>query len=361
MVGRGQEQKTVVQKRMMRAKIYKNGDIVLFTNNAKPQRPTPGEPGRRKFVMKYSDYRKLASIAADMFEKRKNKIIFVTLTMQTNEKCLQKTNPVLQRFIRRLRDAYGLQSYFWVAERQKRGAIHYHCLFDVPYVRFSELSVIWSKFLERSGLHAGEKNSVSGSKSGSSVVENYDKAVRYMTKYLTKQRKEPEKHVFYTRNYAYSKNLSGKPYEISEELAEELRTYAKKEYRHKYGRVYLLPADIMITKHLAERLRRDIEIQAAINNDRLQRVATKIRQQQQKKLRELYLLTGRYSSDNLIYVPGKKDRGQRQRIKILLNLPGETETNLSNLWQEKNQTFEALLKQPPTSPVPSWWPGLHIK
>lgn len=69
---------------------------------------------------------------------------FVTLTFKENLTDVQRANYLFHRFIDRLKDQKGSHiKYISVIEFQKRGAIHYHCLINIPYTDNKELSHIW--------------------------------------------------------------------------------------------------------------------------------------------------------------------------------------------------------------------------
>lgn len=75
---------------------------------------------------------------------------FVTLTFKENIVDHRIANEEFRKFIKRLNyKLFKKQSgllYVAVAERQNRGAIHFHCIFfNLPYVQHSELLKIWNK------------------------------------------------------------------------------------------------------------------------------------------------------------------------------------------------------------------------
>lgn len=69
---------------------------------------------------------------------------FVTLTFKENITDLKKANYLFMKFIQRMR--YKIRKdfkYLAVIEFQKRGAIHYHMMCDIGYIKKLELSDIW--------------------------------------------------------------------------------------------------------------------------------------------------------------------------------------------------------------------------
>lgn len=78
-------------------------------------------------------------------QKTENQTKFITLTFKENITSHAIANKEFKKFIQRLRRAYGQEfSYTAVIEYQKRGAIHYHCIFfNLPYIHYSEFNKIW--------------------------------------------------------------------------------------------------------------------------------------------------------------------------------------------------------------------------
>jgi len=69
---------------------------------------------------------------------------FITLTFKENIKDLKQANREYKKFLQRLR--YKTRKdfkYLAVIEFQKRGAVHYHMLSDLNYIKKSEFAEIW--------------------------------------------------------------------------------------------------------------------------------------------------------------------------------------------------------------------------
>jgi hypothetical protein len=84
-----------------------------------------------------NEIRRLINANSDIFDK------FITLTFQKNETDLDYCNYEFKKFIQRLKYNYGNIEYIVVVEFQKRGAVHYHLLCNLGYVRNSTLRKIW--------------------------------------------------------------------------------------------------------------------------------------------------------------------------------------------------------------------------
>lgn len=70
---------------------------------------------------------------------------FLTLTFADNITDLKQTNYIFNQFIKRLTYKYPDLKYVAVFEFQKRGAVHYHLLCNLPYVNSKKLEHIWQQ------------------------------------------------------------------------------------------------------------------------------------------------------------------------------------------------------------------------
>ena len=69
---------------------------------------------------------------------------FLTLTFAENITDLKTANYAFNQFVKRISYHYPTFEYLAVPEFQKRGAVHYHLLCNLPFVQVSELQEIWS-------------------------------------------------------------------------------------------------------------------------------------------------------------------------------------------------------------------------
>lgn len=116
---------------------------------------------------------------------------FITLTFRENETDLDYCNKEFNKFIKRLRywcrDKGVDLKYVVVVEFQKRGAVHYHMLSNLPYIRVERLGEIWGKGYVKINRIDRVDN-----------VGAY--VVKYMQKDLTDKRLEGRKSYFTSRN-----------------------------------------------------------------------------------------------------------------------------------------------------------------
>ena len=211
--------------------IHRNGDVVAHgSGRRKEETPEHGQ-NKKKFYFSYSHYRKIASAMEKMKDERKNRLIFITYTFPENIINNEKTNKLLSNHLENLQKNYKLHSYIWVVERQNRGAVHYHCIYDIPYTSVERINSSFSRSASRFGIRIA-KNSVRLNPKGS-LVTNGPGAVKYICKYITKNINKP----FPARIYSISHNIIEKPLKVSGETFRKMIT-GRKETHYDWNTVY---------------------------------------------------------------------------------------------------------------------------
>ncbi len=122
---------------------------------------------------------------------------FLTLTFRDDPTFditdIKTCNKKLRLFLRRLRKRFPQVKYIAVAEYQKRGAVHYHMLCDLPVIPKDALAELWGHgFIDIRGIMA-----------------NNPKIGGYLAKYLTKQLYKGEQRIITSRNLIRSKKYYG--------------------------------------------------------------------------------------------------------------------------------------------------------
>lgn len=129
-------------------------------------------------------------INSNMEDKSK----FVTLTYKDNELDVSKAKEDFKKFIKRLnyrlsKDGLENVKYLYVIEFQKRGSIHFHCVFfNLDYIKKSEFEKIW-----KNGFIKINK------------IDNCDNVGAYVVKYMNKEIEEKRLNNFDL--YGRSKDL----------------------------------------------------------------------------------------------------------------------------------------------------------
>jgi hypothetical protein len=94
---------------------------------------------------------------------------FVTFTFAENITSVKEANAHWKLFMLRMRRKYGKVRYMAVIEFQKRGAVHYHVIWDLPYIKKGELSEIWGNGFIKINR-----------------IDHVDNVGAYIVKYMTK-------------------------------------------------------------------------------------------------------------------------------------------------------------------------------
>lgn len=140
---------------------------------------------------------------------------FLTLTFEENVTDLNYTNNEFKKFIKRINyqvfnSKKSLLKYVAVIEFQKRGAVHYHVICNLPYIDSLELSKAWGHGFIRINRIKGNKN-----RFGS---EECDNVGAYVCKYMTKD--NDDVRLKERKSYLMSRNLN-KPIEVYVDIKEK--------------------------------------------------------------------------------------------------------------------------------------------
>lgn len=142
-----------------------------------------------------------------------NKSKFITLTFKENMTDLAESNKLFKAFIRDLRKKQSDLKYIAVIEFQKRGAIHYHLLCNLKYIK--------AKVLEETWGHGFIKIN---------RINHVDNIGAYVIKYMTKEDADPR--LVGKKMYQTSQKLE-RPKELVGKQAEYLYEQMLKEKRKK--------------------------------------------------------------------------------------------------------------------------------
>lgn len=167
---------------------------------------------RKSFSINNRTYRKVSSSSVRLWKKKRNKVIFLTLTFPFLIDEL-KANICFSKFIDNLKHNFGLHSYIAVKElnfQDKIGTVpHFHCIFDIPFIHVSKLNRAWIRTF--SELHPGSVNALRlGSPKHGTIVKTPTRLVKYICKYTTKMRGNSYK----ARCIFISHNITSNPVDI---------------------------------------------------------------------------------------------------------------------------------------------------
>jgi len=189
---------------MVTGKVVISGDIVEFyqyeKGYLKDYDKKDGSGGRKKDVVSGNSVENREKVV-NRARKSVRRLInansgtltkFLTLTFAENEKDLDYCNYEFKKFIERLKyyckkKDHELQ-YIVVVEFQKRGAVHYHMLCNLPYIKAKMINEIW-------GLGSIKINR----------IDRVDNVGSYVTKYM--QKDMSDSRLEGRRSYFKSSNL----------------------------------------------------------------------------------------------------------------------------------------------------------
>lgn len=209
-------------------KLHLSGDITICSNhrrNTENIRST-GSPARRGYSIRKSTRRALLSSAFLLFLHKKHKLIFLTATFPKQFPKDVRLNPLLHKFIANLTKNYGMGNYIWTREKgEKHGRDHFHLLCDLPFHSIQKLNSAWCSAI---GMHS--PNALRLPERGKSVVNDLERTVKYLTKYITKGT-----NVFFKeRAYGRTKQVIHEPVKLSEFDWYQMQLDLKKDLKFRY-------------------------------------------------------------------------------------------------------------------------------
>lgn len=150
---------------------------------------------------------------------------FVTLTFKENMQDIKIANRHFNKFIMRISYRYPDLKYLAIIEFQKRGAVHYHFLCNLPHIKNSTLADIWG--------HGFVKIN---------KIKNVTNLGAYVCKYLNKDGNNAK--MFHKKKYFYSKNLEQPDKIFDSKIIQELKklyslSSAKPTFQSTFSNEYL--------------------------------------------------------------------------------------------------------------------------
>lgn len=310
----------------MRHILKGNGDIINtnscgfeFLNAWSQEFPHLSVQKEKTFRITKNVYRKIAGAAKEMFLTKRNKITFWTIT---SPEIVEHNifNNIISDFLENLKRNYGLNGYIGVAEYQERGAIHYHFLFDCPYININNLASYLIRCGNRYNIRFAS-NSIRLPPCGA-VVQSQESIVNYICKYMSKANVTGT--IYKARCYFISRNLIRKDILISTKEHEEiinselLAGQTQNEYisiTHTSRKIDVY--DMFRKKRVRERLFYD---------DFLQREQLKARQKAERAAKQQEL-------------PLFDNENRYISYKILMEIQNETEI-LTEEYRKKTEKYE---------------------
>lgn len=126
---------------------------------------------------------------------------FITLTFAENVTDVGTATKELHRFMMIARKKYGRFRYLWVVEFQKRGAVHFHMLMDIPqFIPQSWIEKAWGRGFIKIN-----------------AIEHVDNIGAYIAKYMSKlddHRLDGRRAYGMSRNMAKAREFTGEQAEM---------------------------------------------------------------------------------------------------------------------------------------------------
>lgn len=212
--------------------LFENGCCIVSGNHERIIPDRLNGTKKKTYYIDSQKYRQIASSAVNLWNKRKNKLTFFTLTFpfDANE---TTANECFSKFVENLKLNYELKNYIGVKERGEEGnKLHFHAIFDIQWHDISLINKAWCATFRK--LHLPVPNAVRlpDRKHGGAIIQSQKRCVKYICKYIGKEkdRKHYEKPcVFITRD------ILSKPLKISQDDLEDLKhQYKFLAYTSKY-------------------------------------------------------------------------------------------------------------------------------
>lgn len=123
-------------------------------------------------------------------KKSERKLVFVTLTLSESQKHEDnwiKRN-MLDRFLVKMKRMYNVKYYFWRAEKQKNGRIHFHVIFD-HYVRKEDIQSEWNSIQQDTGYmdeYFAKNKRYNAPSTHIRAISDAKNSIDYVMKYVAK-------------------------------------------------------------------------------------------------------------------------------------------------------------------------------
>lgn len=146
---------------------------------------------RKEIKGKLTNYFTALQLIGKKYRKEKNiqpTIITLTLPATQRHPDNEIKRECLMRFLENLKKTQNVTFYYWVAEKQKNGNIHFHILAD-KFVKWQWVRNQWNSRLETLG-YISEFEQKHGHRNPNSTdienIKNIERTARYVSKYTTK-------------------------------------------------------------------------------------------------------------------------------------------------------------------------------
>jgi len=183
--------------------------------------------------------------------KKKIQLVLATLTLSSKQVHSDKEikSKILEPFIKKLKYEYDIVNYFWRAEPQKNGNIHFHLVID-KFIDKIDLQDYWNDCQNKLGYVDRYLDKTGKVNPPSTQIEIFDgsaKSIEYLLKYLTKEntrRKIEGLQMRVSNKLSHLKLGVIELYNYEEnELADLLESKAVRKYVNEWATIYYFDCD----------------------------------------------------------------------------------------------------------------------
>lgn len=122
--------------------------------------------------------------------KERRQLVFITTTLSDQQRHSDQfiKQKILVPFLQLLLYNYPIRHYFWRAEKQKNGNIHFHIIVDT-YIHYADIRKYWNNCQNKYGYldrYYKEKGHIEAPSTDVKLLHNMKNGIRYVLKYVTK-------------------------------------------------------------------------------------------------------------------------------------------------------------------------------
>lgn len=182
---------------------------------------------------------------------KKIKLVMATLTLSSKQIHTDKEikSKILEPFIKKLKYNCDIVNYFWRAEPQENGNIHFHLVID-KFIDKEDLQEYWNNYQNKLGYvdrYYEQTNKVNPPSTQVQVFAGNAKSIEYLLKYLTKEnnrRKIEGLQMRVSNKLSHLKLGVIELYNYEEnELANLLENTSVRKYVSEYATIYYFDFD----------------------------------------------------------------------------------------------------------------------
>jgi hypothetical protein len=183
--------------------------------------------------------------------KKKIQLVMATLTLSSKQVHSDKEikSKILEPFLKKLKYEYGIVNYFWRAEPQENGNIHFHLVID-KFIDKIDLQDYWNNSQNKLGYidrYFEQTGKVNPPSTQVQVFSGSAKSIEYLLKYLTKEnnrRKIEGLQMRVSNKLSHLKLGVIELYNYEEnDLADLLESKAVRKYVSEYATIYYFNFD----------------------------------------------------------------------------------------------------------------------